>query len=309
MGTRSVVAAVLVGAALAFGAATPAAALPAGSPASGGDGTRRVALGDSWAAGTAASEVDAASGTCRRSPWAYPAVVARAAGETQWTSRACASSTGGGNGQFSSLTPTTEVVTATVGGDATGLGALAAACSAAGTPARCDAAARRFDEALTALPRSLDAALADIRRRAPRAAVTLTGYPLLAEGRACPTGPADTARAARLDDAVMRLDAVLSQRAGAAGLRFVDVRDAFRGHGVCATEPWLTPLTGADPLLAGGPTAIGHVRGMLAALSGPAPAAAPSPVTTATSPVPPAGPAPPADGRRIDGEAPPVFGG
>ena len=56
MRTRSAVAAVLVGAALAFGSALPAAALPTGSPASGGDGTRRVALGDSWAAGTAAGE-------------------------------------------------------------------------------------------------------------------------------------------------------------------------------------------------------------------------------------------------------------
>ncbi|MDF2976672.1 MAG: hypothetical protein K0S40_1400 [Actinomycetospora sp.] len=301
MGTRSVVAAVLVGAALAFGSALPAAALPAGSPASGGDGTRRVALGDSWAAGTVAGEVEAASGTCRRSTGAYPAVVARAAGETQWTSRACASSTGGGNGQFSSLTPTTEVVTATVGGDATGLGDLAVACSTAGTPARCDDATRRFDQALTTLPRSLDAALADIRRRAPRAAVSLTGYPLLAEGRACPTGPADPARAARLDDAVTRLDTVLSQRAGAAGARFVDVRDAFRGHGVCTTEPWLTPLTGPDPLLAGGPTATGHALGVLAALAAPAPApAAPPPATTA---------APPADGRGIDGGAPPLFTG
>ncbi|HWN28482.1 MAG TPA: GDSL-type esterase/lipase family protein [Actinomycetospora sp.] len=301
MGTRSVVAAVLVGAALAFGSALPAAALPAGSPASGGDGTRRVALGDSWAAGTAAGEVEAASGTCRRSTWAYPAAAARVAGETQWTSRACASSTGGGNGQFSSLAPTTEVVTATVGGDATGLGALAAACSAAGTPARCDDATRRFDQALATLPRSLDAALADIRRRAPRAAISLIGYPLLAEGRACPTGPADPARAARLDDAVTRLDTVLAQRAGAAGLRFVDVRDAFRGHGVCATEPWLTPLTGADPLLAGGPTAAGHALGVLAALAAPAPApAAPSPATTAT---------PPADGRGIDAGPPPLFRG
>jgi hypothetical protein len=272
----------------------------AGSPASGGDGTRRVALGDSWAAGTAAGEVEAASATCRRSTWAYPAVVARAAGDTQWTSRACASSTGGGNGQFSSLTPTTEVVTATVGGDATGLGALAAACSAAGTPARCDEATKRFDQALTTLPRALDAALADIRRRAPRAAVSLTGYPLLAEGRACPSGPADPARAARLDDAVTRLDTVLAQRAGAAGLRFVDVRDAFRDHGVCALEPWLTPLNGADTLLAGGPNAAGHARGVLAALAAPTPAPAPSPATTA---------APPADGRGIDGGAPPIFGG
>jgi hypothetical protein len=296
MRARSVVAAVLLGAALVLGSAVPAAGLPGGTPASGGDGARRVALGDSWAAGTAAGEVEAASGTCRRSVRAYPAVIARAAGETRWTSRACAESTGSGNGQFSSLTPATEVVTATVGADATGLGALAAACSTAGTAARCDAANTRFDQALTTLPRALDSALADLRRRAPRAAVSVTGYPLLAEGRACPAGPGDAARAARLDEAVTRLDRVLAERAGAAGMRFVDVRDAFRGHGVCAPEPWLTPLTGADPLSAGAPTATGHALGMVPALAAPAPA--PAPTTTV---------APPADGRGDS--APPLFAG
>jgi len=296
MRTRSTIAAMLVGAALALASAVPAAALPSGSPAGGGDGTRRVALGDSWAAGTAAGEIEAASGTCRRSTWAYPAVVARAAGETLWTSRACASATGSGNGQFAALTPTTEVVTATVGADATGLGALASACSTAGTPARCDAETTRFAAALATLPRALDTALADIRRRAPRAAVSVTGYPLLAEGRACPTGPADAPRAARLDDAVTRLDAVLAQRAGAAGVRFVDVRDAFRGHGVCAPEPWLTPLTGADTLLAGSPTATGHALGMVAALAAPVPA-------------PPAPTTPPADGRAGDAPTSPLFAG
>jgi GDSL-like Lipase/Acylhydrolase family len=293
--------AALVGAALVLGSASatgaPAGA-PGGSPASGGDGTRRVALGDSWAAGTAAGEVEAASGTCRRSPRAYPAVVARAAGDTSWTSRACASATGGGNGQFTSLGPATEVVTATVGADATGLGGLASACSAQGTAARCDDAMTRFDRALTTLPRALDASLADIRKRAPRAAVTVTGYPLLAEGRACPSGPADATRATRLDDAVTRLDTALADRVSAAGMRFVDVRSAFAGHGVCAPDPWLTPLTGPDALLAGGATASGHALGVLPAL------AAPATTTPAPTPAPTRPATPPSDGRRDDPPAP-----
>jgi hypothetical protein len=293
--------AALVGAALVLGSASatgaPAGA-PGGSPASGGDGTRRVALGDSWAAGTAAGEVEAASGTCRRSPRAYPAVVARAAGDTSWTSRACASAAGGGNGQFTSLGPATEVVTATVGADATGLGALASACSARGTAARCDDAMTRFDRALTTLPRALDASLSDIRKRAPRAAVTVTGYPLLAEGRACPSGPADATRAARLDDAVTRLDTALADRVSAAGMRFVDVRSAFAGHGVCAPDPWLTPLTGPDALLAGGATASGHALGVLPAL------AAPATTTPAPTPAPTRPATPPSDGRRDDPPAP-----
>ncbi|GAA4740131.1 SGNH/GDSL hydrolase family protein [Actinomycetospora chibensis] len=293
VGRRSVVVAALVGAALVLGSASATGA-PGSSPASGGDGTRRVALGDSWAAGTAAGDVEAASGTCRRSPRAYPAVVARAAGETSWTSRACASATGGGNGQFTSLGPATEVVTATVGADATGLGALAAACSATGTATRCDGATTRFDRALATLSPALDASLADIRKRAPRAAVTVTGYPLLAEGRACPSGPADAARAARLDDAVTRLDTALADRVTAAGMRFVDVRSAFAGHGVCAPDPWLTPLTGPDPLLAGGATATGHALGVLPALAATAPTT-PAPTRPAT---------PPSDGRRDEPPAP-----
>ena len=302
MGGRSVVAATLVAAALVLGAVPAAAAVNAGSPGSGGDGNRRVALGDSWAAGTAAGGVEPASGPCRRSALAYPALLARAAGETSWTSRACASAAGGGNGQFSSLSEATEVVTATVGADATGLGALGAACSSAGTAARCDEAAGRFDRALRSLPASLDAALADIRRRAPRAAVTFTGYPLLAEGKACPAGAADAARAARLDDAVDRLDAVLAERVAAAGMRFVDVRPAFAGHGVCGQAPWLTPLAEGEALLAGGANAAGHAMGVLPALAAAAPMPAPAPVTPPTTPTAPAAtPAPPADGRAAPG--------
>ncbi|MEJ2890199.1 SGNH/GDSL hydrolase family protein [Actinomycetospora aeridis] len=314
MGGRSVVAAALVAAALVAAAlvaaalvlgATPAAGMPAGSPGSGGDGTKRVALGDSWAAGTAAGGIEAASGTCRRSALAYPPLLARASGETAWTSRACASAAGGGNGQFTSLAAATEVVTATVGADATGLGALGAACSTAGTPARCDEAAARFDRALRTLPGALDTALTDIRRRAPRAAVTFTGYPLLAEGRACPKGAADAARAKRLDDAVNRLDTVLAARVAAAGMRFVDVRPAFAGRGVCGQAPWLTALTEGEALLAGGPTAEGHALGVLPAIAAAGPAPVPTPTATPTTPTAPAAspapPASPADGRSAPG--------
>ncbi|GAA4780457.1 hypothetical protein GCM10023200_12120 [Actinomycetospora chlora] len=303
MGWRPVVAAVLVGAALVVGAGS-AAGLPAGSPASGGDGTRRVTLGDSWAAGTAAGGVEAASGPCRRSTLAYAPLLARAAGDAAWTSRACAAAAStSDNGQFSSLDAGTEVITSTVGGDATGLGALAASCSSAGTPERCDAAAARFDRAVTVLPRALDAALADMRARAPRAAVTFVGYPLLTEGRACPQGAADPARAARVDDAVTRLDAVLADRVTAAGMRFVDVRPAFAGHGVCGEAPWLTSLTDGEALLAGGPTADGHALGVLPALA----AAGPAPVP-ATAPATP-GPAATVDGRGFADLEAPLFAG
>jgi hypothetical protein len=160
----------------------------------------------------------------------------------------------------------------------------------------CDAAAGRFDRALASLPGALDAALADIRARAPKAAVTFVGYPLLAQGQVCPAGPADAVRAARLDDAVTRLDTVLAGRVAAAGMRFVDVRPAFAGHGVCGAAPWLTPLTGGEPLLAGGPTADGHALGVLPALA-----------AAATSPAPPAAPPAPAATTDRRGLQAPLF--
>ena len=227
---------------------TPNPAAP--SVASGGGGRRYVALGDSFAAGSAAL-VAPASGTCRRSAEAYPALLAPGLVGGQWTSRACASTTGGPNSQFDSLGADTAVVTITVGSDATGLGVLTHACGAAGDVASCDAAAARFERALAALPGALDTAFTGLRARAPAAKVTVTGYPLVAEGLACPAGPVDQDRARRVDDAVVRLDATLAGRAVAAGMSFVDLRVPFSGHGVCSTDPWLAPATVADPLLAG----------------------------------------------------------
>ena len=230
--------------------------------ASGGGGARLVALGDSWAAGTAAGTmVDPTSGACRRTVDAYPALLAPSWVQAAWTSRACASDRGAADGQFAALTRETEAVTVTVGGDATGLGALARACGAAGDAGACTAAGATFDRAAAAIPAALDTSLAAIRTRAPRARVVVTGLPLVTEGRTCAVGALDPARARRVDDAVTRLDAALADRSRAAGMVFADVRTAFRDHGVCAVDPWLTPLVGADPQLAGGPTRTGHGTG------------------------------------------------
>jgi len=266
--------------------------VPAPTDASGGGGGRMVALGDSWAAGTAtASAADPGSGECRRTVDAYPALLAPSLVGPGWTSRACASDRGAANGQFASLTADTDVVTVTVGADATGLGGFARACGAAGDSGACDAAGATFDRALVAVPAALDASFADLRIRAPRARVVVTGLPLLTEGQVCSTGPLDATRAERLDVAVIRLDAVLAERTQAAGLIYVDVRDAFRGHAVCAVDPWLAPLTAAEPLLAGGPTRTGHAVGLRPAidraLRTPATTGAPPPVLPPAPTVPP----------------------
>ncbi len=259
-----------------------------------------VALGDSWAAGTAAGgaplvDPTGADGTtCRRTVASYPAATGPRLAPGAWTSRACASTTGGPDTQFAALTPAVTRVTITVGADATGLGALAGACAPGGAPTaaadRCEAAAARTGHALDVLGPALDASFAEIHRRAPTARLVVTTFPRLSEGLACASGAADAPAAHRVDAAVTRLDGILTDRARAAGAGVVDVRAAFVSHSVCAREPWITRFAGTDPLRSGAPTTDGQAA--IARLV----AASPRPATAA--------PAPPS--RDHPGTAPPA---
>ena len=275
--------------------ATTAAPAPSGATAvaggptaaGGGAGRRYVALGDSWAAGaTMITSVDPASGSCRRSTQAYPAIVGPGLAGPAWTSRACADDGRRANGQLDALGADTEVVTVSVGADAIGLGTLAQRCGALGDATTCDAAAARTGQALAALPAALDSSLAQLRAKAPAARVAVVGVPVPHDGVPCPNGAPDAPRAARVDDAAMRLDAVLAERATAAGMTWVDVRDAFRGHGVCGTVPWLAPFTMNDPLLAAAPLVAGHALGLVPVIADAIdPAARPTGATPAPSPL------------------------
>ena len=260
--------------------------------------TTLVALGDSWAAGTAAGgavlvDPTGADGTaCRRTVTSYPARTGPRLAPQAWTSRACASTTGGPDTQFTALTPAVTRVTITVGADATGLGALAGACATGGGPGECDAAAARTDHALDALGPALDASLADIHRRAPGARLVVTTYPRLTEGRACAAGAADRAAAHRVDGTVTRLDGILTDRARAAGADVVDVRAVFVAHSACAREPWITRFAGGDPLRTGAPDATGQAAiaaAVDAAVARPAPVSTPQPATPQPATPQPAG--------------------
>lgn len=256
--------------------------------------TTLVALGDSWAAGTAAGGaalVDPAGSngtTCRRTVASYPARSGPRLAPQAWISRACASTSGGPDTQFSALTPAVTRVTITVGADASGLGALASACATGGTPANCDAAAARTDRALGALGPALDSSFAEIRRRAPGAHLVLTTYPRLTEGLACAAGASGPAAAERLDATVTRLDGILTDRARAAAVAVVDVRTAFVAHSACAREPWITPFAGTDTLRTGAPTATGQTviaNAVTAAAAQPAATTAPRPTTAPAPPL------------------------
>ncbi|MCD2198084.1 hypothetical protein LQ327_32410 [Actinomycetospora endophytica] len=262
--SRRVLSAALCLAVTALTLTTTTAARPADASPRAATPVTLVALGDSWAAGTAAGgaplvDPGGTDGTaCRRTVASYPARSGPRLAPQAWTSRACASTSGGPNSQFTALNSAVTRVLITVGADATGLGALTAACASGRTPAECDAATARTDRAIDAIPAALDSSFADIRRRAPAAALVLTTYPRPTEGLACAAGARDPATAHRLDATVSRLDDVLTDRARAARVTVVDVRTGFVAHSVCARQPWITPFTGTDPLRTGAPTAAGQ---------------------------------------------------
>ncbi|MBB2949150.1 lysophospholipase L1-like esterase [Actinoplanes lutulentus] len=196
-----------------------------------------VALGDSYAAGSGASGTNEG---CGRRAQSYPALWAATHDVASYRHVACADAVTADvlSDQIAALNAGTDLVTITVGGNDIGFVGAAINCVLFGD-SRCLEAVADANTAITGeLPGRLDEVYTAIREAAPHAEVVVLGYPRLFESGACPGGLSATKRQA-LNTAADRLDAVIADRAAAAGFTFGDVRDAFAGHGVCASEPWL----------------------------------------------------------------------
>ena len=203
-----------------------------------------VALGDSYSSGVGAERYLSGAGACARSEQSYPHRLGRRA----TSFRACGGATTGDvlRRQLAPFPRDTRLVTITIGGNDAGFSDVLRTCLF-GAPADCDrrvAAAERFvrDRLPGRLRRVYDA----IRRRASRATVVVAGYPrLFARGPWCSAiGRIDEREQRRLNEGANLLartiaDEVRRQR----GFRFVDVRAAFDGHGVCSHAPRIHGLT------------------------------------------------------------------
>jgi lysophospholipase L1-like esterase len=152
--------------------------------------------------------------------------------------------------QLDGLDARTSLVALTIGGNDLGWGDAIANCIAqtawdghsdcvAGTDR-----ARHVDSKLAALDRSLGRALTSIRRRAPHARVVLMGYPrffpeqpdrYLTWGGLTALAP-ETQRWANKKTG--ELNDHMARAARAAGVEFVDARDAFDGHELTSPHPW-----------------------------------------------------------------------
>ncbi len=226
-----------------------------------------VALGDSYASGLGTGHYDPAGDGCRRGPQAYPALWAARHPGVEFRFLACSGATTATvatRRMLADIGPETGLVTLTVGGNDAGFVDVLTTCVLYGDRDCARRTSRAEEFVRTELPGRLDRVYAAIAGRAQAARIVVLGYPRLFETGPCPGGLSRAKRVA-LNQAADVLAGIIEERASAAGLTYVDVRDRFAGHGVCASDSWINPLT--SPLTESyHPNRSGHARGYLPAL-------------------------------------------
>ncbi|WP_326599669.1 SGNH/GDSL hydrolase family protein [Streptomyces sp. NBC_01803] len=241
-----------------------------------------VAMGDSYASlGTASTHyTDPATG-CVRATDNYPSRLAEELAPDTFVDVTCAGAVTGGvlNSQLSALTPDTDLVTLTIGGNDIGFGAIAATCGSdsltnpLGSP--CE---QRFTTGGTdqlaarigATAPKIDAVLAGIREHAPHAEIVVVGYlRILPPALGCwPVVPISVGDVPYLNGVQRGLNTMIGERATAAGATFVNPGETT-GHDACQLLPWRKWIEGPFPILDAAPmhpTAAGqaHVADLVA---------------------------------------------
>jgi lysophospholipase L1-like esterase len=222
-----------------------------------------VALGDSYSSGTGAPPYT--GGTCFRSSRGYAQLWADTHAVSSFRYAACGGATTDSmTNQFASLDAGTDLVSITIGGNDVGFASTMITCVTASDTSCVNAVNEGIAEADTVLPAKLDATYATIRDRAPNATVVVLGYPRLVE----PNGSClNATKRAALNRGADSLHAVISARAAAAGVRYVDARTHFAGHGACGSSPWINQFSLLRLVESFHPNANGYRLGYLALLN------------------------------------------
>lgn len=200
-----------------------------------------TALGDSYSSGVGTREYYSDSGSCQRSPHAYPVIDAGRLGATL-TFAACAGAKIPGvlSGQLGSLNASTAYVTVSIGGNDLGWAAVITQC-AKPWPYTCWGDIDRAESYVrNTLPGQLDQLYREIKTRAPNARIVAVGYPRLFNGQECNAiARISPGEQAELNAAADLLATTTAARAAANGIRFADPRAAFTGHTVCGNPEWI----------------------------------------------------------------------
>lgn len=222
-----------------------------------------VALGDSYSSGTGAPPYS--GGLCFRSDQGYARLWADTHAVSSFKYAACGGATTQSmTDQFAALDAGTDLVSITIGGNDVGFANTMITCVTATDASCADAVDSGIAQANGVLPARLDATYATIRDRAPNATVVVLGYPRLVEPDGSCLTPAKRAALNRGADA---LHAVISARAAAAGVRYVDARAHFAGHGACGRSPWINSFSLLRLVESFHPNAAGYRQGYLPLLN------------------------------------------
>ncbi|MEU4740138.1 SGNH/GDSL hydrolase family protein [Actinosynnema sp. NPDC023658] len=245
-----------------------------------------VALGDSAAAGPLIPTQDPEAPGCLRSTRNWPSVLAAHLG-ARLTDVTCSGAVtedltgpqstidGAQAPQADALSPETDLVTLTVGGNDVDLVGEAIGCVnllpeplGRSCRDRLTAAGRdRLAERIDAYAAEFGAALDLIAERAPAARVVVVGYGTYIQPGGCyPEQPLWGRDADYLQGAIHRLNGVFARESAAHGAEFVDIEPPSAGHDACAQSAarWfegVVPTGPAAPMHpnASGMAAIGRI--------------------------------------------------
>lgn len=243
-------------------APTSSPSKPAGPPPITA-GAEYVAIGDS-ATGAPGNSPPEANDGCLQSSNNYPHQVAAKLG-LKLTDVSCGGATTQVHlsqpiGQFSvppqvdALTPTTDLVTLSLGANDFGtFGSIVGYCTAvrsenpAGAPCEADPARglSANEEKIATIENRLVKAIRLVQERAPEARILVVGYPeFFPESGPCTQltlASGDYAFARRINELLVRAQKQAAERTK---VEFVDVYEPTRGHNMCADDPW---IAGAYP--------------------------------------------------------------
>jgi lysophospholipase L1-like esterase len=214
-----------------------------------------VALGDSYTSAPLVPSTDLAEG-CFRSDGNYPSLLAEELEAQRFVDVSCSGAdtgdvtgpqaTAGGRGrvppQLRAVRPDTDLVTVGIGANDEGFFAgLATRCASSADAAQCTDAFLQQSAALLARTRGrVTEVLTKVQDKAPAATVALVGYPrLVAPGEPCPQVPVPPSLLDEVAETEVRLNRALRSAAAAAGVTYVDMHPASRGHEICSADPWI----------------------------------------------------------------------
>ncbi|MCP3757526.1 SGNH/GDSL hydrolase family protein [Streptomyces sp. TBY4] len=241
------------------------AALFGAGPASAAADFGYVALGDSYSSGVGAGNYDSASGNCKRTTRAYPALWAAAHSPQTFSFAACSGARTGDvmSGQLAPLNSGTDLVSITIGGNDAGFSDVMTTCvlqSESTCVSRVNQAKGYVD---STLPGQLDQVYNAIKSRSPGARVVVLGYPRFYKlNGTCVAGLSEGERKA-INGASDHLNAAIAKRAADHGFAFASVAGAFTGHEICSSSSWLHSVNWLNIGESYHPTAAGQSGGYL----------------------------------------------